>query len=73
MMSGYQLPVSRVAIFLNSSFSFADIVFNFSSSARVFRKEISLSNLIFHSVNDLTVTGVPRVRASSSYDNLASW
>lgn len=72
MMSGYQLPVSRVAIFLNSSFSFADIVFNFSSSARVFRKEISLSNLIFHSVNDLTVTGVPRVRASSSYDNLAS-
>ena len=73
MICGYQLPVSRVAIFLNSSFSLADIVFSLSSSARIFRKEISPSNLIFHSVNDLTVTGVPRVRASSSYNNLASW
>jgi hypothetical protein len=59
-------PVSRVPIFLYSSLSFVVMAFSFSSSPRSLRNDISLSNFIFHSLNDFFVTGVPRVRASSS-------
>ena len=62
-------PVSRAPIFLYSSLSFVVIALSFSSSPRILRSCTSLSNAIFHSLNDCTVTGVPRVRASSSYDD----
>jgi hypothetical protein len=62
-------PVSREPIFLYSSLSFVDIALSFSSSTRILRRCTSLSNMIFHSLNDCIVTGVPRVRASSSYND----
>jgi hypothetical protein len=61
-----RLPDNRKAILLYSSLSFAVIALSFSSSSRILRCDASLSNRIFHSLNDTIVTGVPRVRASSS-------
>lgn len=59
-------PERRVPSFLYSSLSFGVIALSFSSSSRAFLRAIVLSNVAFHALNVSTVTGVPRVRASSS-------
>lgn len=59
-------PERRVCILLYSSLSLGDRPFSFSSSSRARFAAISLSNLIFHTLKDSTVTGVPRVLASSA-------
>src|SRR5579863_3659070 len=62
-------PVNRTANFLYSSLSFGVKALSFTSSSRVLRRDTSLTNLLFHALNDSTATGVPRVRASSAFND----
>lgn len=59
-------PVNRVASRLYSSLSFGVMPLSFSSSSFAFFAASSLSNLAFQALKFSTVTGVPRVRASSA-------
>jgi hypothetical protein len=60
------IPESRDPSLLYSSRSLADIPFVFSSSSFTFFARSSWSNLTFQAVKVSTVTGVPRVLASSA-------
>jgi hypothetical protein len=62
-------PLSRPCTRFHSSRSLAVSPFSFSSSSFAFRAACSASNLAFQVLNVVAVTGVPRVRASSSYRN----
>lgn len=62
-----RLPDNLVVIFLYSSRSLGVKPFVRSSSSRTFAAATSLPNRTFQALKDSTVTGVPRVRAVSSY------